>query len=190
MPERGSWLRERASDGVEHEGGLFEDHVVRKAEHGDPQTPEVVVASDVTERSADVRFAVGLDGEPSGDAEEVGEVAADGVLPPELESGEFPITQQEPEAGLGGRWLASKGARAERFTRVELRHAGSSTHDEDRLRGIDISFARFIFRAMRGVDSKQASMLCLLSPETVVPANHPIRSIKKLVDAALADLTA
>jgi transposase len=42
---------------------------------------------------------------------------------------------------------------------------------------------------MRGVDSKQASMLCLLSPETVVPASHPIRSIKKLVDAALAELS-
>jgi transposase len=42
---------------------------------------------------------------------------------------------------------------------------------------------------MRGADSKQASMLCLLSPESVVAADHPIRHIKKLADAALADLS-
>jgi len=41
---------------------------------------------------------------------------------------------------------------------------------------------------MRGADSKQGSMLCLLSPETAVPTEHPIRAIKKLVDMALKDL--
>ena len=41
---------------------------------------------------------------------------------------------------------------------------------------------------MRGADSKQGSMLCLLSPETAVPTEHPIRAIKKLVDIALKDL--
>ena len=33
-------------------------------------------------------------------------------------------------------------------------------------------------------------MLCLLSPEDVVPPNHPLRGIKKLADAALAELSA
>ena len=40
--------------------------------------------------------------------------------------------------------------------------------------------------AMRGLDTKQSSMLCLLSPETVVPAAHPARRIKDLADEALA----
>jgi transposase len=42
---------------------------------------------------------------------------------------------------------------------------------------------------MRGADSKQGSMLCLLSPETAVPTEHPIRAIKKLVEIALQDLS-
>lgn len=41
---------------------------------------------------------------------------------------------------------------------------------------------------MRGLDSKQSSMICLLSPEAVVPKQHPLRAIKKLVEVALADL--
>src|SRR3954466_10185931 len=42
---------------------------------------------------------------------------------------------------------------------------------------------------MRGADTKQASMLCLMSPEERVPAKHPLRAIKKLADAALAELS-
>jgi transposase len=41
---------------------------------------------------------------------------------------------------------------------------------------------------MRGIDSKQSSMLCLMSPETMVPKQHPLRAIKKLVEIALSDL--
>jgi transposase len=43
--------------------------------------------------------------------------------------------------------------------------------------------------AMRGADTKQASMLCLMSPEERVPAKHPLRGIKRLADGALADLS-
>ena len=32
-------------------------------------------------------------------------------------------------------------------------------------------------------------MLCLMSPETVVPSGHPLRKVKKLADAALAKLS-
>jgi transposase len=39
--------------------------------------------------------------------------------------------------------------------------------------------------AMRGADTKQSSMLCLMSPETRVPDAHPLRSIKRLADEAL-----
>lgn len=42
---------------------------------------------------------------------------------------------------------------------------------------------------MRGETPKQSSMLCLVSPESMVPQNHPIRSIKKLADEALAQLS-
>jgi transposase len=42
---------------------------------------------------------------------------------------------------------------------------------------------------MRGAETKQASMLCLLSPEDRVPKDHPLRGIKKLADAALAEMS-
>ena len=42
---------------------------------------------------------------------------------------------------------------------------------------------------MRGEDTKQSTMLCLMSPESVVPATHPIRRIKKMADAALRELS-
>lgn len=42
---------------------------------------------------------------------------------------------------------------------------------------------------MRGSDSKQSSMLCLLSPEDRVPQKHPLRAMKALADEALAALS-
>jgi hypothetical protein len=42
---------------------------------------------------------------------------------------------------------------------------------------------------MRGTDTKQSSMLCLISPESVVPTEHPIRRVKRLADDALAALS-
>jgi transposase len=42
---------------------------------------------------------------------------------------------------------------------------------------------------MRGIDTKQASMLCLVSLEDRVPRNHPLRAIKKMMDAALSELS-
>lgn len=42
---------------------------------------------------------------------------------------------------------------------------------------------------MRGENTKQSSMLMLMSPETRVPATHPLREIKKLADAALGELS-
>jgi transposase len=43
---------------------------------------------------------------------------------------------------------------------------------------------------MRGTDTKQSSMLMLMSPESRVPVDHPIRRIKRLADEALDRLTA
>jgi transposase len=43
---------------------------------------------------------------------------------------------------------------------------------------------------MRGTETKQSSMLCLVSPESVVPERHPIRRVKALADEALAGLSA
>src|SRR3954468_1816199 len=42
---------------------------------------------------------------------------------------------------------------------------------------------------MRGLETKQASMLMLVSPESRVPAAHPLRQVKKLTDAALQELS-
>jgi transposase len=42
---------------------------------------------------------------------------------------------------------------------------------------------------MRGTETKQSSMLCLMSPEARVPTTHPLRAIKKLADKALEDLS-
>ena len=42
---------------------------------------------------------------------------------------------------------------------------------------------------MRGIVDPQSNMFSLLSPESVVPRNHPLRAIKKLLDAALRDLS-
>jgi hypothetical protein len=41
---------------------------------------------------------------------------------------------------------------------------------------------------MRGADKKQSSMWMLMSPETRVPQDHPLRAIKGLADEALAKL--
>lgn len=42
---------------------------------------------------------------------------------------------------------------------------------------------------MRGADTKQSSMLCLMSPESMVPERHPIRRIKRLADDCLAEMS-
>ena len=42
---------------------------------------------------------------------------------------------------------------------------------------------------MRGADTKQAMMFSMLSPEKRVPSNHPLRAVKALADAALAELS-
>ena len=42
---------------------------------------------------------------------------------------------------------------------------------------------------MRGAETKQATMLSLLSPEQRVPKNHPLRRVKLLADAALRELS-
>jgi transposase len=43
---------------------------------------------------------------------------------------------------------------------------------------------------MRGVDTQQSSMFSYLSPEERIPANHPLRPIRGIVDAVLAGLSA
>jgi len=42
---------------------------------------------------------------------------------------------------------------------------------------------------MRGEAPKQSSMLCLVSPESMVPHEHPLRPIKKMADRALEELS-
>jgi transposase len=42
---------------------------------------------------------------------------------------------------------------------------------------------------MRGKSADQSSMLCLVSPDSRVPSDHPLRAIKRLADAALRELS-
>lgn len=53
----------------------------------------------------------------------------------------------------------------------------------------DGSGRQVIQEDMRGQDSKQASMLCLISPESVVRPDHPLRAMKSLVEVVLRELT-
>jgi hypothetical protein len=41
---------------------------------------------------------------------------------------------------------------------------------------------------MRGADRQTAAMFTYLSPEALMPANHPLRAIRPLVNAALPRL--
>jgi transposase len=42
---------------------------------------------------------------------------------------------------------------------------------------------------MRGTDTKQASMMCLVSPESAIPEKHPLRKVKVIVAEALKSLS-
>lgn len=42
---------------------------------------------------------------------------------------------------------------------------------------------------MRGAQTHQSSMLCLMSPESRVPQSHPLRSIKALADTVLTEMS-
>lgn len=42
---------------------------------------------------------------------------------------------------------------------------------------------------MRGHDSKQASMLCLISLESIVASDHPLRAVKSLVEVVLREMS-
>jgi transposase len=42
---------------------------------------------------------------------------------------------------------------------------------------------------MRGADTKQSSMLCLMSPDSRVPTDHPLRGIKQIADVVLAEMS-
>jgi len=46
-----------------------------------------------------------------------------------------------------------------------------------------------MFQLMRGTDTQQSSMFSYLSPEERVPANHPLRPIRLMVDDALKALS-
>src|SRR3954467_9229210 len=42
---------------------------------------------------------------------------------------------------------------------------------------------------MRGTDTKQGTMLSLVTPEQRVPQSHPLRAVKRLADAGLVELS-
>ena len=42
---------------------------------------------------------------------------------------------------------------------------------------------------MRGDDTKTEAMFYYISPESMIPQDHPLRPIRKMVDQALAELS-
>ena len=42
---------------------------------------------------------------------------------------------------------------------------------------------------MRGADTKQSSMLCLMSPESRVPTDHPLRRVRAIANEILAEMS-
>jgi hypothetical protein len=42
---------------------------------------------------------------------------------------------------------------------------------------------------MRGDDNQQEGMFSYISPEKRVPANHPLRAVRKMVDEILKDMS-
>src|ERR1700677_1935475 len=49
--------------------------------------------------------------------------------------------------------------------------------------------ASLCIRAMRGPDTQQTTMFSYLSPEQRVPADHPLRPVRMMVDKALKELS-
>ena len=41
---------------------------------------------------------------------------------------------------------------------------------------------------MRGTKQSQVSVACLINVETMIPEDHPIRAIKRLLDEVLAEI--
>ena len=66
---------------------------------------------------------------------------------------------------------------------------GLTEKQENLLRGIDKIIGVVIVRCMRGSETKQSTMLSLLSPDQRVPRNHPLRRVKEMADAALEELS-
>jgi transposase len=49
-----------------------------------------------------------------------------------------------------------------------------------------MSGADACLKNMRGTIRTQPELVCLISPDSVVPKDHPIRTIKKYIDAVLS----
>ena len=168
---------------------MFDHLLVGEAQDGDALTAEEGVAESITSLSRGVGRAVHLDGQFGFDAKEVGEVVADGELSTELEAVDLSAAQQAPEERFGrGGAVAVPAAEHDLTSKSSLLHEGridssifSVSRDRHRI-------ARPYRCTMRGIESKQSSMICLMSPATVVPQRHPLRAIKEFVDAALAEL--
>ena len=168
---------------------MFDHLLVGEAQDGDALTAEEGVAESITSLSRGVGRAVHLDGQFGFDAKEVGEVVADGELSTELEAVDRSAAQQAPPEERFGRGGAVAVPAAEHDLTSK-----SSLHD-GRIDSSIFSVSRDRHRStrpyrctMRGIEAKQSSMICLMSPATVVPQRHPLRAIKEFVDAALAEL--
>ena len=179
---------EGCTEQVEDCIGLLGHLLVGEAQDDDALTTEEGVAKSVASLSLGVGRTVHLDGQPRFDAEEVGKVVADGELSTELEAVDLSAAEPAPEERFGFGWAVAVPASEYDLAAQSSLHewmvdSGPFTVSWDRHR-----ITRPYRCTMRGTESKQSSMICLMSLATVVPPRHPLRASKEFVDAALAEL--
>jgi len=167
---------------------MFDHLLVDEAQDDDTLTAQEEVAESITSLSRGVGRTVHLDGQFGFDAKEVGDVVANGKLSTELEAVDLSAAQQAPEERFGRGGAVAVPAAEHDLTSKSSLHDGridSSIFSVSRDRHRSTKLYRC---TMRGIEAKQSSMICLMSPATVVPQRHPLRAIKEFVDAALAEL--
>ena len=179
---------EGCTEQVEDCIGLLGHLLVGEAQDDDALTTEEGVAKSVASLSLGVGRTVHLDGHPRFDAKEVGKVVADGELSTELEAVDLSAAEPAPEERFGFGWaVAVPASEYDLAAQCSLHEwmvdSGPFTVSWDRHR-----ITRPYRCTMRGTESKQSSMICLMSLATVVPPRHPLRASKEFVDAALAEL--
>ena len=151
--------------------GLFENLLVGEAQDGDAPAAEEGVAKSITSLSLCVGRTVHLDGQPRLDAKEVGKVVADGELSTEPEAVDLSAAEAAPEERFGWSGVVTVPAAEHDLAAQSSLHewmVDSSTFSVswDRHR-----ITRPYRSVMRGIESKQSSMFCLMSPAHLPPAS-------------------
>ena len=96
----------------------------------------------------------------------------------------FPTRRLRPSAG-GRRTVGGGLAARNEGCAVNPLRSGSESAFEAAFQ----QASPIISSTMRGNDLAQSSMFCYVSPDARVPANHPLRPVRIMVDQAMAEMT-